>query len=86
MQTTVKPFEESSELVTNGAFRISHSPMYLGHLLILLGLGVLMRSFGPFILMLIFGVLMDRVFVQGEDQMLDSRFGVVWAAYQALVR
>ena len=32
-KTTVKPFEESTALVTSGVFRISRHPMYLGFVL-----------------------------------------------------
>jgi protein-S-isoprenylcysteine O-methyltransferase Ste14 len=86
VQTTVKPFEESSTLVTEGAFRISRNPMYLGYVSILLGLGVLMRSLGPLIVIPIFILLMDRVFIQVEERMLETRFGEAWAAYKAHVR
>jgi protein-S-isoprenylcysteine O-methyltransferase Ste14 len=86
VQTTVKPFEESSALVTDGAFRISRNPMYLGYVLILLGLGVLMRSLGPLIIIPIFALLMDRIFIQEEEQMLETRFGETWAIYKARVR
>jgi protein-S-isoprenylcysteine O-methyltransferase Ste14 len=85
-QTTVKSFEESSALVTGGAFRISRNPMYLGYVLILLGLGVLMRSLGPLIIIPIFAVLMDRTFIQVEERMLETRFADAWAAYKARVR
>lgn len=33
-QTTVKPFEESSALVTSGVYSISRHPMYLGFVLL----------------------------------------------------
>ena len=35
--TTVKPFERSSVLLTDGVFRITRNPMYLGMILILVG-------------------------------------------------
>jgi protein-S-isoprenylcysteine O-methyltransferase Ste14 len=86
VQTTVKPFEESSVLVTDGAFRISRNPMYLGYLLILLGLGLLVRSLGPLIVIPIFAVLMDRIFIRVEERMLETHFGEAWVAYKARVR
>ncbi len=46
-QTTVKPREKPASLVTNGAFRISRNPMYLGMVLILAGLSILLGSFTP---------------------------------------
>ena len=47
-RTTVKPFEESSALVTEGVFRITRNPMYLGFVLILLGIALGLGSLVPF--------------------------------------
>jgi protein-S-isoprenylcysteine O-methyltransferase Ste14 len=85
-QTTVKPFEESTVLVTDGAFGISRNPMYLGYVLILLGLAVMLRSVGPYIVIPVFAVLMDRVFIRVEEHMLEERFGETWSEYRRRVR
>ena len=84
--TTVKPFEESSVLITSGAFRFSRNPMYLGMLMILVGAGVLMGSLSPFTLIPAFVMIMDRVFITSEERMLDRRFGDDWRHYKARVR
>lgn len=34
----------------------------------------------------LFAVLMDRVFIQAEEGMLEARFGQVWVEYKARVR
>src|SRR5690242_5301769 len=39
--TTVKPFERSSTLMTTGVFGVSRNPMYLGMILLLVGVGLL---------------------------------------------
>ncbi|HEX9438960.1 MAG TPA: methyltransferase, partial [Roseiflexaceae bacterium] len=36
-KTTVRPFEESTVLVTRGVYRLSRNPMYLGFVLMLIG-------------------------------------------------
>lgn len=46
-KTTVKPFEESTSLVTDGVFRFSRNPMYLGMVLILSGVVLLAGSTTP---------------------------------------
>jgi protein-S-isoprenylcysteine O-methyltransferase Ste14 len=58
-QTTVKPFEKSTALVVTGVFQISRHPMYLGMVLILLGIAILMGTLTPLIVVVIFGILMD---------------------------
>lgn len=85
-KTTVKPFQESAALVTDGVYRISRHPMYLGFVLILLGLAVLLGSLTPFFVVPIFAVVMDRVFIEVEERMLAEQFGRVWLDYKAKVR
>ena len=61
-KTTVKPFEKSTALVVSGVFTISRHPMYLGMVIILLGIAILMGTLTPFIVVVIFGILMELVF------------------------
>ena len=85
-QTTVKPFEESTALITTGVFRITRNPMYLGYLLILLGVALIVRSVTPYAGILVFAILMDRVFIRVEEQMLGKQFGQAWREYAQKVR
>jgi protein-S-isoprenylcysteine O-methyltransferase Ste14 len=85
-QTTVKPFERSTALVTTGVFRISRHPMYLGMVLILLGIAILMGSLTPLFVITVFGILIELVFVRTEERMLEEQFGPAWLAYKKKVR
>jgi protein-S-isoprenylcysteine O-methyltransferase Ste14 len=85
-KTTVKPFQESATLVTDGVYRISRHPMYLGFVLILLGLAILLGSLTPLLVVPIFAVVMDRVFIVIEERMLAEKFGQAWLDYKAKVR
>ena len=85
-QTTVKPFEESTALITTGVFRITRNPMYLGYVLILVGVALLVRSLTPYAVIPIFAILMDRVFIGVEEQMLEKQFGQAWLEYAQKVR
>jgi protein-S-isoprenylcysteine O-methyltransferase Ste14 len=85
-KTTVKPFQESAALITNGVYRISRHPMYLGFVLILLGLATLLGSLTAFLIIPIFAVAMDRVFIMIEERMLAEKFGQAWLDYKARVR
>ena len=86
VRTTVKPFEESSSLVTNGVFRFSRNPMYLGFMLILLGIAIVLGSLTAFAIIPVLAILMDRVFIQVEERMLEVKFGQAWLEYKAKVR
>jgi protein-S-isoprenylcysteine O-methyltransferase Ste14 len=85
-QTTVKPFEQSTALITTGAFRITRNPMYLGYVLILVGVALIVRSLTPYAVIPVFAVLTDRVFIRVEEQMLGKQFGQAWLEYVQKVR
>jgi protein-S-isoprenylcysteine O-methyltransferase Ste14 len=85
-RTTVKPFEESAALVTTGVYAGTRHPMYLGFVLILLGVAVLFGSVGPFVIVAVFPFVMEATFIRVEERMLTARFGEQWLAYRAKVR
>jgi protein-S-isoprenylcysteine O-methyltransferase Ste14 len=84
--TTVKPFEESTILVTTGAYRFSRHPMYLGMVLILTGIAIFIGTLSPFIAIVAFGILMEAIFIRTEERMLKEKFGEAWVAYTKRVR
>lgn len=84
--TTVKPFEESSVLVTDGVFRMSRNPMYLEFGLILIGIAILLRSLSPYAIVLVFVIWIQRTFITAEERMLAEKFGTEWEAYKRSTR
>lgn len=84
--TTVKPFEKSDFLVTDGVFGISRNPMYLGMALILLGAALLFGSLTPFAVVIVLPILLDRMFISPEEQMLEDTFGDQFREYRERVR
>ena len=84
--TTVKPFEISKVLITSGTFKYTRNPMYLGMVLILIGTALLLGTLSPFIIIPLFAIAMDRIFIVVEEKMLDQRFGDEWRHYKTNVR
>jgi protein-S-isoprenylcysteine O-methyltransferase Ste14 len=84
--TTVHPFKESSRLVTDGLYRFSRNPMYLGMALILVGVALLLGSLTPFGVVAIFVGWIQFQFIRREEQMLYTQFGQDWLEYRARVR
>ncbi len=84
--TTVKPYEESSTLITSGVFRICRHPMYLGMVLILLGIAVLLGSLAPLIVAVIFALVMEKRFIGVEEEMMETTFGEQYRDYKQRVR
>ena len=84
--TTVKPFEESNALITDGTFKISRHPMYLGFVLVLVGIAILLGSLSPYCVVIVFVILMEVMFIRVEEKMLEEKFGSAWHQYKARVR
>ncbi len=84
--TTVKPFEESNVLITDGVFQITRHPMYLGMVFILAGIAVLLGKLTPFVVVPVFACLMDAVFIRVEERMLEEKFPHAWREYKKRVR
>lgn len=85
-KTIVKPFEESTVLITDGVFRLSRNPMYLGFAFVLVGVALILGSLMPWLIIPLFVSLMDVVFIRVEERMLAARFGQVWLEYKTRVR
>jgi len=85
-ETTVRPFAVSTSLVREGVFRFSRNPMYLGMLLILIGVALFLGALTPFAVSAVFALLMRYRFVRIEERMLADRFGAQWQRYSARVR
>ncbi len=86
VHTAVKPFVESSVLVTSGVFRVSRNPMYLGFVLILIGIAVLMGSLTPWGIVLAFATLLNQMYITVEERMLAEKFGAEWTEYKRRTR
>ncbi len=84
--TTVKPFDESKVLITSGTFKYTRNPMYLGMVMILIGAALLLGTLSPYIIIPVFAIAMDRIFIVAEEKMLDQRFGDKWKQYKTNVR
>ena len=84
--TTVKPFEKSTSLVIKGPFKFSRNPMYLGFVIILLGMSIMLGSVSSFSGPVILFIVMDRCFITAEEKMLAEEFGSEFEEYKKQVR
>lgn len=86
VNTTVKPFEESAVFITDGIYGFSRHPMYLGMVLIILGIAILTGSLSPLLAIPVFIYLLETKFIRVEEKMLEEKFGETWLEYKAKVR
>jgi protein-S-isoprenylcysteine O-methyltransferase Ste14 len=84
--TTIKPFETSTALVTHGVFAFSRNPMYLSMMLGLLGVFVALGSLTPLAAVPVFFLIIRRRFIAAEEGMLEEAFGDDYRAYKSRVR
>ena len=86
VKTTIKPYEESTALVTDGVFRFSRNPMYLSMMLVLIGVAIFLGTLTPFFVIPVFFFLINKVFISVEEKMLEEKFGRAYLEYQQQVR
>ena len=85
-KTTVKPYENPTELIVSGPFAVSRHPMYLGMMFILLGIAVFLGSLITFIFPPLFVILMEIMFIPFEEKNLEKIFGKKYLNYKKKVR
>lgn len=84
--TPMRPSKNRGTLHTEGAFRISRNPMYLGIFVGLVGISVLLGSAVTFIFPLIFFVVMNNGFIPYEERLMEKHFGDEYREYLRTVR
>ncbi len=84
--TPIKPLEKSTNLVTGGMYRVTRNPMYLGMVVILLGIAILFGTASPILVIPGFGWLIQTKFVKPEEALLEETFGREYVEYKLRVR
>lgn len=83
---TTESFEKSKVLVTNGPFKYSRNPMYIGKILFLLGLAILFGNILGFISPILFFIVMDKIFIPFEERKTEMDLGKKYLDYKSEVR
>ena len=75
-----------SALITEGPYRFSRNPLYLGgNLFGFLGAALVVGSPGTIVLTLLGLIATDRM-IRREERQLEARFGDEWRSYRRRVR
>ncbi|MGL4288772.1 MAG: methyltransferase family protein [Phreatobacter sp.] len=80
--TNVVPTQPTLTIVTDGPYRFTRNPMYLGMVLGLLGISLIFSLEWGVILTPVLWLALDRMIVVREEAYLRAKFG---AAYEALL-
>lgn len=85
-RATMHPFGAPRVLVTTGVFARTRNPMYVGMVVLVLGIAILLGHVSPFVAIgLLWGVLNWR-FIPREERAMASAFGGAYREYQAHTR
>lgn len=82
-RTSVNPVDlnQTQVLITNGFYRYSRNPMYLGLLLLLIGQAAYLANLTALIAPLIFIIVMTAIQIKPEEKALSQKFGKAYLAY-----
>ncbi|MEZ9997536.1 isoprenylcysteine carboxylmethyltransferase family protein [Vibrio lentus] len=85
--TNIMTFDEPTLLVTEGVYKYTRNPMYLGFVVSLLGFAILTGAANSsFLLTAIFVLVTDRWYIKFEEQMMRDKFGQDYEDYCRKVR
>ena len=85
-RTNVWPHRQADQLVTAGPFRIWRNPIYMGEVLILLGLAQVTYNIWFAILAPVFALAVYKLAILPEEGHLEARFGDTYLDYKGRTR
>ena len=85
-KTGVVPFSKSTALITEGFYKYTRNPMYVGMNSFLLGLLIILNNPINFIYLVIFFFIVRNLFVIKEEVQMPETFGEEYLAYKNKVR
>jgi protein-S-isoprenylcysteine O-methyltransferase Ste14 len=84
--TEVVPFRPSTALVTNGPYRFTRNPMYVGMGLVHAGIAARWKSTWSLLMLVPALVAVDRLIIAREERYLERKFGEEYRRYKRQVR
>lgn len=85
-RTSIIPVRPTTALVTSGVYGLTRNPMYVGMALLTAGVGLMMNSWWPMVLLVPTLLIVRRFVIAREERYLQRKFGSEYEAYMARVR
>lgn len=84
--TTLDPHGSVKNLVMAGVYRMTRNPIYLGFLLMVIGLPLNSGYYSGILIAPFFTVTMNRLVIEREETYLEKKFKEQYTAYRSRVR
>ena len=85
IHTEIHTFKKPHKLVTNGLFKFSRNPIYLGFLISLLGVWILLGTVLPILGCLLFILIINYWYISYEENEMEKQFGAEYREYKSRV-
>jgi protein-S-isoprenylcysteine O-methyltransferase Ste14 len=85
-KVAICPTADTDYLITDGIYRLTRNPMYLGMVAMLGGVAVFFGTLPFFAVTIVYFILIDRWFCPYEEEKLLVTFGRDYDAYRSKVR
>jgi protein-S-isoprenylcysteine O-methyltransferase Ste14 len=85
-RTTAHPHGKTSVVVTDGVYRLTRNPIYLGFLLMLIGFPLNSGNIWGIILAPVFVMAMNSLVIEREEAYLEKKFREAYTGYKSRVR
>ena len=77
-----RPTQKPTSFVTQGPFKFSRNPMYLGMVSILLGVAILLGSIPPFIFPILMFFILHFNYIKLEEKTMEKQFKDEYLVYK----
>ena len=85
-ETNIETFDDPNILVTDGLFKFSRNPMYVGLVTTLFGIAIMLGDVSAILIAIGFLAITDRWYIPFEEQAMERVFGEAYLEYKTQVR
>jgi protein-S-isoprenylcysteine O-methyltransferase Ste14 len=85
-RTPVDPHGSAKQLVTSGIYRFTRNPIYLGFLLMVIGLPLNSGLYWGIVMAPLYIITMNRLVIEREERYLETKFKNAYTSYISRVR
>ncbi|MGB6174869.1 MAG: isoprenylcysteine carboxylmethyltransferase family protein [Methylocella sp.] len=86
VKTNLDIRKPTNEIATSGLYSVSRNPLYIGMILLNIGIGCIVNSLGIFLLSAGLAATLQKGVIEPEEAYLEQKFGDKYLRYKAKVR